>query len=126
MAARMRWLLLLSALCAGCDVHADEPDGGLQCGGSTCTSAQVCAYRECTDKERCVVSAQCPTNSTPTTCGGQPGCLVAQCGPVVVGCRAIPSTCQASDMQCACNGICSNGGCSKIDGKNVDCVNAPP
>jgi hypothetical protein len=127
MAARMRWLLLFAIALAGCDLQTDSPDGGTSCGSQTCSSTQVCAYRDCTDKEKCVVSAQCPTNTTPTTCDGQPGCLLSKCGPIVVGCRAVPAACTASDVQCACTSICANaGGCSKIDGRNVDCVSAPP
>ncbi len=106
--------------------NTDTADGGTSCGSSTCTSGQVCAYRECTDKEKCVVSTQCPSDSTPTTCGGQPGCLVASCGPVVVGCRNVPSTCTAGDGTCACNAVCGDaGGCAKVDGNNVDCIGSP-
>lgn len=132
----MRWLLasafafaFASALAfavSACDLTANTPaDGGTSCGAQTCTASQVCAYRECTDKEKCVVSTQCPSGSTPTVCGGQPGCLLAQCGPVVVGCRDVPSSC-ASDTTCACNAICGDaGGCAMTDGKNVDCNTQP-
>ncbi len=123
----MRFALFLPLIFAACDPNAnDGADGGTSCGSSTCTSTQVCAYRECTDKERCVVATQCPTDSTPTTCGGKPGCLLAQCGPVVVGCRPVPSSCTSGDTQCACNAVCGDaGGCAKVDGKNVDCNSSP-
>jgi hypothetical protein len=123
----MHWLRVSGCvLLAACDLQSNTTaDGGTFCGAQTCTSSQVCAYRECTDKERCVVSAQCPTSSTPTTCSGQPGCLLAQCGPVVVGCRDAPATCQG-DVMCACNAVCGDaGGCTRIDGQNVDCGSAP-
>ncbi|HEY8078338.1 MAG TPA: hypothetical protein VIF62_29620 [Labilithrix sp.] len=120
-------LPLFCLLLVACDLNnSDAADGGTSCGSQTCTSAQVCAYRECTMAERCVVATQCPTDSTPTTCSGQNGCLLASCGPVVVGCRAVPSSCTAGDGMCACGAICGDaGGCAKVDGLNVDCVGAP-
>ncbi len=117
------WSCVCAMLALGCDMPGDTAaDGGTTCGSATCTASQVCAYRECTDKERCVVATQCPTDSTPTTCNGQPGCLLAQCAPVVTGCRDVPTACN-NDVQCACTSVCGDaGGCAKVDGRNIDCT----
>ena len=118
-------LVSLAALLlfAACDFKTeDAADAGGECGGATCTDKQVCLYRECSMDERCRVSTQCASNETPTQCAAGPGCLRAACGPVVQGCRDIPTTC-SNDATCACQSICgSAAACKKVDGKNALCA----
>ncbi len=115
-------------LASGCDLPAsdasDGGDAGATCGATTCTSTQICLYRECTAAEKCRPSATCRSNETPSVCSdGQPGCLVSQCGPVVQGCRDVPSSCKSTDVACACSAVCgSAGGCKQVDGRNALCA----
>lgn len=123
-------MLVVAALLSstgGCETLGDSDDGGADsgaCGEATCSSTQFCLYRECSTKERCVVSTSCPAGTTPTSCDGQPGCLVANCSPVLQGCREIPSTC-GGDVTCACQNVCgSPSACSEVNGRNALCAAA--
>ncbi|AKV04194.1 hypothetical protein AKJ09_10857 [Labilithrix luteola] len=117
----------LLASTGGCETMGDSADGGADsgvCGQATCSSTQFCLYRECTTKERCIPSTSCPTGTTPADCDGRPGCLSPTCGPVLQGCREIPTTC-GSDVTCACGSVCgSPSACSKVDGRNALCAAA--
>ncbi|MEZ4257455.1 MAG: hypothetical protein R3B36_00220 [Polyangiaceae bacterium] len=121
-------VLVIAALAAAL-VACEDPnassgsagDGGT-CGTETCGDAQVCLYRECTTKEKCVPSAQCPRGTTPADCGGQPGCLYPNCAPKLQGCRAIPDSC-GGDVTCACGSICgSAAACAEAKGRNALCA----
>lgn len=118
-------VVLSLAAVAGCDDLAnDSADGGDSgaCGASTCSATQICLYRECTAQERCRPSTTCAANETPSSCNGQPGCLVAQCGPVIQGCRDVPASC-SGDVTCACGSICgSPSACKQVDGRNALCA----
>lgn len=113
----------VALLLVACDIKTeDAADGGGECNGATCTDKQVCLFRECTMDERCRVATQCASNETPTQCATGPGCLRATCGPLVQGCRDIPTSC-SSDVTCACQSICgSAAACKKVDGKNALCA----
>ncbi|MCL2723733.1 MAG: hypothetical protein FWD69_04785 [Polyangiaceae bacterium] len=117
-------LVTSSGLVAACadDASTDDPDSGV-CGPSTCTSTQICLYRECSTNDACVQASTCPTGWTPTVCGvsGVPGCLNPNCTPVLQGCRDIPESC-GGDVTCACQSICGSAAtCSNVNGRQATC-----
>ncbi len=108
-------------LAGAADASTDAP---ATCGTQTCTTTQLCLYRECSEKDRCRPQTSCPTGTTPADCNGKPGCIVpaSQCPAVVQGCRDIPVSC-GGDVTCACASICGSAQqCSKVDGRNAACT----
>jgi hypothetical protein len=118
--------VLLGLVSMGCTIGGSGADAGSDaagaCGSQICSDKQLCLYRECSEKERCKPSVQCPAGTTPADCSGTPGCRLDRCDPVLQGCRDIPAAC-GSDVTCACGSICGTpAACAKVDGRKATCA----
>ena len=116
--------------------------GATSCGGSICTSSQVCVHPSCGGgtPPQCspltVDGGQCPSGWTyepqcPPGVGTVPGCLPPPCTPPEPFCTALPPACSGTPT-CTClpQSICmpdggSYGGqCFLINGRSVMCGSA--
>jgi hypothetical protein len=123
--------------CAPSDAGVDAQD----CGGTRCTSTEVCVHPSCGGGTAICNAlgdaAACPSGWTASQCfaggGPVPGCQPPPCVPPAPYCFPLPAAC-TSGPTCTClpNDVCSHadaggvsgGQCMMASGRDVSCGSA--